>query len=70
MPKPERLPGHRERKARQAAVLWGTLTLGGVGILALFVLWHLARRGRLLRDRLGPPRPSELSADESSSSAT
>jgi hypothetical protein len=70
MPKREPLPGLRERRARQAAVLWGKLTLGGIGILALFVLWHLSRRGRLIRDRLGPPRPHGLSADETSSSAT
>jgi hypothetical protein len=65
----------RERQARNAVVLWGSLTLGGIGILSAFALWHLARRGRLLRDRLGPPRPSDLSghdadADDPTSSAT
>lgn len=62
MPNPEP-PGRksRGRRVRQAAVLWGTLTLGGVGILSAFVLWHLWRRGRLLRDRLGPPRQTRFS---------
>lgn len=35
---------------------WAILSLGGLLILTALVLWHLIRRGRLLRDRLGPPR--------------
>lgn len=54
----------RERRARQAVVLWGGMTLGGVGVVSAFVLWHLFRRGRLLRDRLGPPRGPALSGDD------
>jgi hypothetical protein len=70
MPMREPRDQDRERQARNAAVLWGSLTLGGIGVLAAFALWHLARRGRLLRDRLGPPRPSDLSAhDDPPSSA-
>ena len=54
----------RERQARQAAVLWGGMTLGGVGVVSAFAIWHLVRRGRLLRDRLGPPRGSAFSDDD------
>jgi hypothetical protein len=36
--------------------LWGGLTLGGVAALGALVIWHLRRRGQLLRERLGPPR--------------
>lgn len=44
------------RRVGEAARLWGELTLAGIAVLAALVLWHLKRRGRLLRDRLGPPR--------------
>lgn len=54
----------RERRVRQAAVLWGGMTLGGVGVVSAFALWHLFRRGRRLRDRLGPPRGSTFSNDD------
>ncbi len=45
----------RQRVERVVA-LWGVVTLVGVAILGLFVVWHLVRRGRLVRDRLGHPR--------------
>lgn len=47
----------RRRKVADALRLFGGVALGGVALLAGFSLWHLIRRGRLLRDRLGPPRP-------------
>ncbi len=46
----------RRRGARTAARLWGELTLGGIVVLAALTIWHLIRRGRMLRDRNGPPR--------------
>jgi hypothetical protein len=40
----------------RVARLWGELTLGGILVMTALVLWHLRRRGRLIRERLGPPR--------------
>jgi hypothetical protein len=48
-------PGARLRLGRLAR-LWGELTLGGILLITLLTLWHLRRRARLVRDRLGPPR--------------
>jgi hypothetical protein len=48
------------RRARNAAVLWGLVALGGTGTVAALTLWHLARRGRLLRDRLSLPKMVRL----------
>ncbi|HEU5115940.1 MAG TPA: hypothetical protein VFT74_04620 [Isosphaeraceae bacterium] len=50
-----------------AIALWGTLTLSGVSILGAFTLWHLKRRARLVRERLGPPRNLQPLTDEESS---
>lgn len=44
------------RRVQRAVAAWAALTLGGLVVLAALVLWHLVRRGRLLRDRLGPAR--------------
>jgi hypothetical protein len=46
----------QRRRVGQLARLWGELTLAGILILTALVLWHLRRRGRLIRERLGPPR--------------
>jgi hypothetical protein len=50
------------RRARkvEAAVLWGSMTLSGIGIVSVLTLWHLSRRAQMLRDRLGPPRDVRL----------
>jgi hypothetical protein len=51
--------------ARAAAyLLWGLLTLGLIVFMAIIVVWHLVRRGRLLRDRLAPPRPVDWPAPQ------
>jgi hypothetical protein len=65
-PKPRRSTSDRSR-IRSAAYLWGTLTLSGVSILGGLTIWHLRRRGRLLRDRLGPPRDVRPLTDEEQS---
>ncbi len=53
-----RVPLRREdrRIIARATSLWGLLTLSGVSILVGFTIWHLVRRGRLLRASLAPPR--------------
>lgn len=65
MPEPSPDPRRRhlelERpEARRVGRL--AVSLLGIGIVAiaawgLLILWHLVRRGRLIRERLGPPRP-------------
>jgi hypothetical protein len=57
-------PAWRRAKKAEAALLWAAISLGGVVILAAFVLWHLSRRGRLIRDRLGPPAPRSVEFDD------
>ncbi len=51
----EERPEARRRLGRAVAELLGTglFTLATVGVL---LIWHLRRRGRLIRERLGPPR--------------
>lgn len=55
---------HRRRAGRAAAATWMGLTLAAIVGLGGMVLWHLVRRGRLIRDRLGPPRDARLPDDE------
>ena len=50
------------RRIGHAAATWLGLTLAAIAILSVGVIWHLVRRGRLIRDRLGPPRVSPLRA--------
>lgn len=52
-------PGARPRVGRAVASLLavGLLTIGVVGAL---VIWHLVRRGRLIRDAVRPPRVVRL----------
>jgi hypothetical protein len=51
------LKAARRRKIAYATKLWGLLALSGVGLLSAMAIWHLVRRGRLVRANLGPPRP-------------
>ena len=46
----------RRKAAASAVRMWGGITLGSVVLLVALVLWHMIRRGRLLRDNLSPPR--------------
>ena len=48
-------PEARRRLARAVAALLGTalIALGAIGVL---LIWHLVRRGRLIQQRLNPPR--------------
>jgi hypothetical protein len=52
-------PDARSRLGRAVAVLLGT----GLFALAAFgalLIWHIVRRGRLIRERLSPPRTVRL----------
>jgi hypothetical protein len=47
----------RVRKAVASLLGVGVLSIGVVGWLTI---WHLVRRGRLIRERLAPPRDVQL----------
>lgn len=53
-----RLAPAERRKIAKAATLWGGLVLTGTSLIAGLTIWHLIRRGRLLRDALDPPKPN------------
>lgn len=53
--KPEARP--RVRRAVASLLGVGVVTIAAVGVL---LIWHLVRRGRLIRERLGPPRMVRL----------
>ena len=58
-PEPRPLPPPRpeiRRRVRRLAATWMGLVLGAVATLSALILWHLVRRGRLLRENLAPPR--------------
>jgi hypothetical protein len=48
------------RRVRDAVVALLALAIGTIAVLGALVIWHLVRRGRLIRDRLGPPRAVDL----------
>ena len=48
-------PQARTRLGHAVAVLLGT-TLVAVAAIGALAIWHLIRRGRLIRERLNPPR--------------
>lgn len=46
----------KKKLVRQAVALWQLITLAGVGILSLFIIWHLRRRAAMVRSRIQPPK--------------
>jgi hypothetical protein len=52
-------PDARPRVTRAVGSLLKVVVLS-IGVLGALVIWHLVRRGRLIRDRLGPPRSGGL----------
>jgi len=48
-------PGARRPLGRAVASLLGA-TVVSIGVIGALVVWHLIRRGRMIRERLGPPR--------------
>jgi hypothetical protein len=55
----EEHPRERRRIGRAVASLLGTALVGLAAVGALLI-WHLVRRGRLIRAGLGPPRAVSL----------
>ncbi len=60
-PSPSRLrqllqrPEARKRVSRAVVSLLGAGVVS-IGVVGLLTIWHLVRRGRLIRDKLPPPR--------------
>jgi hypothetical protein len=48
-------PEARPRVGKAIAALLGT-GLVTLAVLGALLMWHIMRRGRLIRERLGPPR--------------
>jgi hypothetical protein len=48
--------GEGRRRVGRAAATWLALALVSIVTLGALVVWHLIRRGRLIRESLGPPR--------------
>ena len=48
-------PGARRPLGRAVASLLGA-TVVSIGVIGALVIWHLIRRGQVIRQRLGPPR--------------
>ena len=48
-------PAARPRVVRAVSSLLGVSVLA-LGALGALVIWHLVRRGQLIREQLGPPR--------------
>jgi len=55
-------PDARPRVSRAVASLLGVGVLS-IGVLGALLIWHLVRRGRLIRERLAPPRDVRLPDD-------
>ena len=54
------LPAANPKQRQQvgmATALWMSLAIGGIAVLGTLAAWHLSRRGRLIRERLDPPKP-------------
>jgi len=64
-------PDARRKVVRAVASLLG-VGIATIGVLGALMIWHLVRRGRLIREGLGPPRmvhlpgiePTEAETDE------
>lgn len=68
-PRPSRLrqllerPDARPRITRAVASLLGA-GVASIGVLGILTIWHLVRRGRLIREKLPPPRaPSDIASE-------
>lgn len=52
-------PEARGRVSRAVASLLGVSVLS-IGVVGALLIWHMVRRGRLIRESLGPPRDVQL----------
>lgn len=69
-PRPSRLrqllqrPDARPRLTKAVASLLGAGVVS-IGVIGALIIWHLVRRGRLIRESLPPPRERGLSPNNS-----
>lgn len=70
---PVRARAEARRRIGRAVAAWMALALTAVVTVTTLIVWHLVRRGRLIRETLPPPRagilPELLSADSDSRSS-
>jgi hypothetical protein len=45
----------KARRIRKIVVLWEILTLSGITIVSLFIIWHLKRRSGIVRNQINMP---------------
>ena len=45
----------KARRIRKIVVLWEILTLSGISIVSLFIIWHLKRRSGIVRNQINLP---------------
>ena len=55
--RPARIAQGARKRVAQAALLWGGMALTGMTLVVVLTVWHLIRRGRVIRTSLAPPRP-------------
>jgi len=56
-------PDARPRVSRAVASLLAA-SIAAIAVLGALIIWHLVRRGRLIREGLNPPRPVRWMAFE------
>lgn len=55
--RPARAAQGDRKLVAQAALLWGGVALSGMILIVILTVWHLIRRGRVIRASLAQPRP-------------
>ncbi len=45
----------KARRIHKIVILWEILTLSGISIVALFIIWHLKRRSGIVRNQMNLP---------------
>ena len=60
--RPPRLLGRPEARRKVARAVVSLLGVGiaSIGVIGALMIWHLVRRGRLIREGLNPPRVVRL----------
>ena len=66
--RPEPRPKLADPRVRRLWATWAELVLAAIALMGTLVIWHLVRRGRLIRERLAPPKDVRLPEFEPRSS--
>jgi hypothetical protein len=57
-----KLPGNgppeavKKSRIREAVVLWQLMTVGAIALIGSLIIWHLKRRGDLVKSKVSPPK--------------